>query len=54
MTTVQSVVTILAVVAGTILTRFLPFLIFPGGGRTHRTISLGWERFCPMRLLGCW
>ncbi len=31
MTTVQSVVTILAVVAGTILTRFLPFLIFPGG-----------------------
>lgn len=33
MTTVQSVVTILAVVAGTILTRFLPFLIFPGGGK---------------------
>ena len=31
MTTVQSVVTILAVVAGTILTRFLPFLIFPEG-----------------------
>ena len=31
MTTVQSVVTILAVVAGIILTRFLPFLIFPEG-----------------------
>lgn len=31
MTTVQSVITILAVVAGTVLTRFLPFLIFPEG-----------------------
>lgn len=31
MTTVQSLVTILAVVAGTVLTRFLPFIIFPEG-----------------------
>jgi len=29
MTTTQSVITILVVVAGTMLTRFLPFLIFP-------------------------
>lgn len=31
MTTMQSVITILAVVAGTVLTRFLPFLVFPEG-----------------------
>lgn len=31
MTTVQSIATILAVVLGTLLTRFLPFLIFPEG-----------------------
>lgn len=29
MTTVQSILTILAVILGTMLTRFLPFLIFP-------------------------
>ena len=34
MTTIQKVITIFAVVAGTMLTRFLPFLILPG-----------WERF---------
>lgn len=33
MTTAQSVLTILAVVLGTMLTRFLPFLLFPD----HRT-----------------
>ena len=31
MTVLQSVITILAVVLGTMLTRFLPFLIFPEG-----------------------
>ena len=31
MTTMQSILTIVAVVAGTMLTRFLPFLIFPEG-----------------------
>lgn len=31
MTTTQSVITIFVVVAGTIITRFLPFLIFPEG-----------------------
>lgn len=29
MTTIQSIITILAVIIGTMLTRFLPFLIFP-------------------------
>ena len=36
MTTVQSVITIFAVVAGTMLTRFLPFLIFPEGKKPPR------------------
>lgn len=31
MTTTQSIITILVVVLGTMLTRFLPFLIFPEG-----------------------
>lgn len=31
MTTTQNIITILAVMAGTMLTRFLPFLIFPEG-----------------------
>lgn len=31
MTTTQSIITIFAVVLGTMLTRFLPFLIFPEG-----------------------
>ena len=39
MTTVQSVITIFAVVAGTMLTRFLPFLIFPEGKKPPRYIT---------------
>lgn len=31
MTTMQSIITILVVVLGTMITRFLPFLIFPEG-----------------------
>ncbi len=31
MTTAQEIITILVVVLGTMLTRFLPFLIFPEG-----------------------
>lgn len=34
MTTTQSIITILVVVLGTMLTRFLPFLVFPGGENT--------------------
>ena len=34
MTTTQSILTVLAVVLGTMATRFLPFLIFPKGKET--------------------
>lgn len=39
MTVTQQVVTILAVVSGTMLTRFLPFLIFPEGKQPPKFIS---------------
>ena len=44
MTTVQMLLTIGAVVLGTMTTRFLPFLIFPGSN----TFST-WEKCCAMR-----
>lgn len=39
MTTAQSILTILAVVLGTMTTRFLPFLIFPEGKEPPRYIT---------------
>lgn len=39
MTTLQSIVTILAVVLGTMATRFLPFLIFPEGKTPPKFIT---------------
>ena len=42
MTVAQSVLTILAVVAATMLTRFLPFLIFPEG-KTPPAVFTGWH-----------
>ena len=39
MTAVQQLVTILAVTAGTMLTRFLPFLLFPAGKPTPKYIQ---------------
>ena len=39
MTTAQRIVTILVVVAGTMLTRFLPFLIFPEGKTPPKYIT---------------
>ena len=39
MTFVQRVITILMVVLGTMLTRFLPFLLFPAGKPTPRYIQ---------------
>lgn len=39
MTTLQSIVTILAVVFGTMVTRFLPFLIFPEGKTPPKFIT---------------
>ena len=39
MTTIHHIITILAVMAGTMLTRFLPFLIFPEGKNPPRYIT---------------
>ena len=39
MTTTQSIITIVAVVLGTMVTRFLPFLIFPAGKPTPNYIQ---------------
>lgn len=39
MTAIQSFITILVVVAGTMLTRFLPFLIFPEGKEPPESIT---------------
>lgn len=39
MTTAQSIITIAAVVAGTMATRFLPFLIFPEGKKPPEYIA---------------
>lgn len=39
MTTAQRVITILVVVAGTMLTRFLPFLVFPEGKTPPKYIT---------------
>ncbi len=39
MTTIQKVITIFAVVAGTMLTRFLPFLILPEGNTPPKYIT---------------
>ena len=39
MTTAQSILTILAVVLGTMTTRFLPFFIFPEGKEPPRYIT---------------
>lgn len=39
MTTVQSILTIVAVVIGTMLTRFLPFLIFPENRKAPEIVT---------------
>ena len=39
MSVTQSIITIAAVVAGTMLTRFIPFLVFPEHKRTPKSIE---------------
>lgn len=39
MTVAQRIITISMVVLGTVLTRFLPFLVFPGGKKTPKYIE---------------
>lgn len=48
MTTTQAIITIAAVVLGTMATRFIPFIIFPEG-KIHRSLSNIWGRFFLMR-----
>lgn len=51
MTTAQSAITIIAVVIGTMLTRFLPFIVFPEGKKPPAYISyLG--RVLPYAVVG--
>lgn len=51
MTVTQRVITIAMVVLGTVITRFLPFLVFPAGKETPKYIQyLG--RFLPAAALG--
>ncbi len=42
MTTTQAIITIAAVVLGTMATRFIPFIIFPEG-KIHRNLSNIWN-----------
>ena len=50
MTTVQMLLTIGAVVLGTMTTRFLPFLIFIEAAASPRPNTFStWEKCCPMR-----
>ena len=39
MTTVQEIITVLVVVAGTMVTRFLPFILFPEGKEPPKYIT---------------
>lgn len=39
MTLTQQIIVIAAVIAGTVITRFLPFLLFPAGKQTPRYIQ---------------
>lgn len=50
MTTVQQLITIAAVILGTMTTRFLAFIIFPEG-KHHQNSFHTWVQFYPMRLL---
>ena len=45
MTVTQQIITVAAVVLGTMLTRFLPFFLFPAGKETPRSYSIWEERF---------
>lgn len=53
MTTTQSILTVLAVVLGTMATRFLPFLIFPEG-KNHRHSSVISVLSCLTPSSACW
>ena len=52
MTVPQQLLTIAAVVLGTMATRFLPFLIFPRSRRPNTSST--WEMRSPRRFSGFW
>ena len=39
MTLPQKIITIFMVILGTLITRFLPFLLFPSGGKTPKYVQ---------------
>lgn len=51
MTVIQGIITIVAVVAGTMLTRFLPFLVFPESKRPPRVVEY-FGRVLPYAMTG--
>ena len=53
MTLWQQVLTIAAVVLGTMTTRFLPFLVFPEGKQPPPSCAI-WAPCCPPPLWDCW
>lgn len=54
MTIPQQILTIVAVVLGTMTTRFLPFLFFPEGKEPARPSSAIWGPCCPAPSSACW
>ena len=53
MTVTQQIITIVAVVLGTMTTRFLPFLIFPEGKNPRMWYGI-WGQCFPMQLSVFW
>ena len=53
MTFTQQLITIGMVILGTVLTRFLPFLIFPAESLRPNIFSISERSFHP-RCLACW
>lgn len=53
MTLTEQIITIGMVVLGTMITRFLPFLLFPAGKPVPKYVQY-WERLCRLPYSGCW
>ena len=53
MTLAQGIITVAAVVLGTVITRFLPFVLFPANNR-RPNLSSTLAGCCPAPSSGCW
>ena len=53
MTLPQKLITIFMVILGTLITRFLPFLLFPSGAKLPNMFNI-WEKRCLPQFLGFW